>query len=54
MIWYYCDKVVGDSDYSQIHQMCDELDNYQMVHTMYNGIIVKMKIFNQKSKKLLM
>jgi|TARA_Y100000052_G_C2906267_1_gene59774 hypothetical protein len=45
MIWYYCDKVVGDSDYSQIHQMCDELDNYQMVHTMYNGYAPRSECF---------
>ena len=38
MIWYYNDQVVSNSpDYNQTYGTCDELDNHQMVHTVYDG-----------------
>ena len=38
MFWAY-DKVVGDTDYNQPQQLCDELDNHQLSHVCYNNFV---------------
>ena len=46
MIWYYNDQVVSNSpDYNQTYGTCDELDNHQMVHTVYDGYSPRSEIF---------